>query len=177
MSTPVTLDSAAPETEVAPPPSPTKTETPPARLWTPLFIAKIAALWAISVPILTVLYAAFTLLGYALLSIATIPQGQSLSVFYAALIGSGILLAPICILSLPLGLHPARSFFSSLSKFGMQHLPSVFIVPVILGGSALGLKILQVSGASAQLGDVVDRGHLLLKARFLGVLKTSRQHH
>ncbi|KAF9016615.1 hypothetical protein BDZ89DRAFT_1075463 [Hymenopellis radicata] len=170
MSTPVTLDSAAPETEVAPPPSPNETETPPARLWTPLFIAKIAALWAISVPILTVLYAAFTLLGYALLSITTIPQGQSLSVFYAALIGSGILLAPICILSLPLGLHPR----------------------VILGGSALGLKILQVSGASARLGDVVDRGHLvaasalggyvfrmileLLKARFLGVLKTSRQH-
>ncbi len=145
---------------------------PRAQASTPRVIAELIATWAISVPTLTVLYAAFTLLGYALLSIATIPQGQSLSVFYAALIGSGILLAPICLLSLlvvfdlvvfDLDLH---SFFSDLFKFGMHHLRSLFVIPIILGGSALGWKILQVSGASPG----VDRGHLVAASALGGYI-------
>ncbi len=140
---------------------------PRAHASTPRVIAELTVTRAISVPTLTVLYAAFTLLGYALLSIATIPQGQFLSVFYAALIGSGILLAPICLLSRRVVSAPDhQSFFSSLFKFDMQHLPSLFVMPVILGGSALGWKILQVSGASPG----VDRGHLVAASALGGYI-------
>ncbi len=84
--------------------------TSPTPLHTPIFsrlesfyytfihwrVINVAAGCIIFVPVI-VGYAAFSVLGYALLSISTIPSGNALSAFYASLIGGILLLPPVCL--------------------------------------------------------------------------------
>ncbi|KAF9016597.1 hypothetical protein BDZ89DRAFT_1141310 [Hymenopellis radicata] len=113
-----------------PPPAPVTDSAAqvPSRLYsglqTLLLCTVVAVAWLIGLSLLIITYATFTLLGYALLSISTIPHGHALSVFYASLIGGAVLLPPICITSEVAFRYTCRCIFpryrESYRRFGVE---------------------------------------------------------
>ncbi|KAF9016617.1 hypothetical protein BDZ89DRAFT_1075466 [Hymenopellis radicata] len=101
------------------------------------------------------------------------PHGHALSVFYASLIGGAVLLPPICITSEVAFQYTCRCIFpryreSYISMLWMEYVPRALIIPVFLGGDALGLKILV--GSPFNEARLVDKGHLVAASALGGFI-------
>ncbi|KAF8902167.1 hypothetical protein CPB85DRAFT_103102 [Mucidula mucida] len=100
------------------------------------------------------------------------PPGHALSVFYASLIGGSILVPPVCIACDAAFQSICPSGYRDLdmaSILWMEYVPRALIIPVFVGGSALGLKILGLSSAF-DAERLVDRGHLVAASALGGFI-------
>ncbi|KAF9018064.1 hypothetical protein BDZ89DRAFT_363051 [Hymenopellis radicata] len=118
-------------------------------------------------------YAAFTVLGYALLSISTVSRDHYLSVVYASLIGGIILIPPVCITSELTFRYVCDNVFTRyppyvVARYWMAYVPRALIMPVFLGGGALGLKILGTSSFGE--ARLVDKAHLVAASALGGFI-------
>ncbi len=145
--------------------SPTPSHTPIfSRLQS--FYYAVAAGCIIFVPVI-VGYAAFSALGYALLSISTIPSGNALSAFYASLIGGILLLPPVYLPTVRTyryvyDYHPKARH---LLRDWMRYITYFFIMPLFIAGNALGMTILERSSFD---GTRVAMGHLVASSALGG---------
>lgn len=133
---------------------------------------KVVVAWLVGLSVLVITASAFTVLGYALFSTSTIPPGHALSVFYASLIGGSILVPPVCIACDAAFQSICPSGYRDLdmaSILWMEYVPRALIIPVFVGGSALGLKILGLSSAF-DAERLVDRGHLVAASALGGFI-------
>ncbi|KAF9016286.1 hypothetical protein BDZ89DRAFT_1141600 [Hymenopellis radicata] len=128
-----------------------------------------AVAWIVGLSVLIITSAAFTVLGYAVFSISTIPDGHALSVFYASLIGGTILIPPVCIACDAAFKYNFPSGYSKLdmaSFLWVEYVPRALIIPVCVGGGALGLKILEMS----PFDQLVDKGHFVAASALGGLI-------